>query len=353
MFNDHIRRSIYLWIALVAFGCAGDGIGFTETFECEEGNFDCSVDAVLASYVNDFFTEAESRGRKFPKDNLVVTFADAIVIDGVGYSGRGWWDYNGTGQKRVEILKNAWGTLNDSEREILMFHELGHAMLERGHRNSRFSNCDRASIMCGDICDGFYLAYVLTHDERRTYYIDELFDPCVEPPSWSETSLPASTSSVIFLTDTIGVENENWVPFLGENAEAGISDSVASSGKYSLVIVAGEQETTHSSVLQYEIRDIPGGASGATFKVKVKVKTEDVVGKWAMSLQARNASDRLVFNENTLACQTLDGTTDFQVFELYHHCFEDNIESISLNIGFTGGTTGTMYIDDLQFLYQK
>ncbi len=343
-------RLFYIWITLILLGCSNDEIGLTE-FECAEGNFECNVDVALASYVNDFFEEAEARGNGFPRDNIIAEFVDEIVINGIGFSGRGWSDYDGTGQKKIEILRNAWGTMNESQREILVFHELGHALLSRGHRNSRFPNCDRASVMCGDVCDGFRTIYTQADDQRRTYYLDELFDPCIEFPDWA--TAPPLTNSVIFLTDEISIEHENWNSILGENTVAGISDSVAFSGQYSLAIDAGVQEITHSSVWRYDLVEFPGGVFGSNFKVRAKVKAEEVVGTWAMSLQARNSDDRLIFNENTLACHTLDGTTEFEAFELNHYCFENDIEKISFVIGFIGGTTGTIYIDDLQFIYEK
>lgn len=69
----------------------------------------------------------------------------------------------------ITINKKAWITMTDSQREQLMFHELGHCVLNRDH-------CDKAnygqpmSLMHTDkyVGDRFY------HEHRHWYYI-ELF----------------------------------------------------------------------------------------------------------------------------------------------------------------------------------
>jgi len=68
---------------------------------------------------------------------------------------------------------------------VLVFHELGHAILLReSHRNDRFQSSDYASIMVSEswLLDDFYIQDLT----KRAYYIDELFDPATPAPDWAE-----------------------------------------------------------------------------------------------------------------------------------------------------------------------
>lgn len=78
------------------------------------------------------------------ESNLEVVFQDLENACGYGYI-----NYNNTGLRRVEIAPNCWEDRKENWKEWLMFHELGHAILERGHLNSVMPNRMAKSIMCG------------------------------------------------------------------------------------------------------------------------------------------------------------------------------------------------------------
>jgi len=58
-------------------------------------------------------------------------------------------------------------------KELIVFHELGHCFLQRGHREDALPNGACVSIMRSGIedCLDNYTS------ETRSFYIDELFDP--------------------------------------------------------------------------------------------------------------------------------------------------------------------------------
>jgi len=74
---------------------------------------------------------------------------------------------------RVTMDAEFWDRANDSFKEFIIFHELGHCFLDRGHREDAFSNGRCVSIMRSgtlDCRDNYNVA-------TRSNYIDELFEP--------------------------------------------------------------------------------------------------------------------------------------------------------------------------------
>jgi hypothetical protein len=70
---------------------------------------------------------------------------------------------------KVEFSPSAWGGGSDTFREMLAFHELGHCLLGRGHKNTRTSNGRIESLMNSYIFDE--KTYLANRDE----YLRELF----------------------------------------------------------------------------------------------------------------------------------------------------------------------------------
>ena len=78
---------------------------------------------------------------------------------------------NGHDVRHIIIDQSFWNQASHLLKEMVIFHELGHCILGRGHKESSFSNGICRSIMrsglgtCRD-------AYTL---ENRDYFIEELF----------------------------------------------------------------------------------------------------------------------------------------------------------------------------------
>lgn len=74
-------------------------------------------------------------------------------------------------QRVIQVDRAAWGASDDADfREILIFHELGHCALNRGHNNALFVDNTARSIM-NAVVNPVLPAY----RERRQYYVNELF----------------------------------------------------------------------------------------------------------------------------------------------------------------------------------
>jgi len=75
--------------------------------------------------------------------------------------------------RKVVIDRTEWENSNDARREFLIFHELGHCFLDRGHTDAKDSEGNCVSIMHSAIslCPEFELT-----EDNRDGFIDELFN---------------------------------------------------------------------------------------------------------------------------------------------------------------------------------
>jgi hypothetical protein len=99
------------------------------------------------------------------------------------------------GQRKIIIVQNSycWLDAATQNREALVFHELGHCLLVRNHREDKLPSGAMSSIMHSQN-NGPYspCVYDLGGDgdcdktARRSYYVNELFDPSTPVPEWGE-----------------------------------------------------------------------------------------------------------------------------------------------------------------------
>ncbi|WP_304233313.1 hypothetical protein [Jiulongibacter sediminis] len=154
------------------------------------------IEEGLEVYVDRFFSEAEKRGVFIEKENLILEFTEVINDDFCGQCERP--KRNRAGQRIVSISTDpiCWFRESDQNKEALVFHELGHCLLGRDHKDDLFLSGAPRSIMT-TILEGPYqpCIYVFGGEEdvkkcnltvRREYYIDELFDENLTTvPEWA------------------------------------------------------------------------------------------------------------------------------------------------------------------------
>jgi len=88
----------------------------------------------------------------------------------------------------ITIQKSWWENVPDRDRERLLFHELGHCVLKRSHKNGLTDGREFLSIMQGNGTQSpFYQdrnQFVNYSGFRKSYYVDELFDDNTSRPLW-------------------------------------------------------------------------------------------------------------------------------------------------------------------------
>lgn len=122
-------------------------------------------------YVDEFFFQANKRGVK-----LDPTHFDFRIRFGSLSNAGGICNFL---NDNITINKETWDNIDEREREILIFHELGHCILKRKHRNERNERGEALSYMHSN---GY--AYVINpvSDFWREYYCDELFNEQTQFP---------------------------------------------------------------------------------------------------------------------------------------------------------------------------
>lgn len=151
-------------------------------------NFVYNVPPEFEPPVQRFITEAKARGYNISIDNLIVQYTASISSQHCANSNVI------TSKKDVQKIiyinpQTCW--LNDIQLETLIFHELGHCMLGRNHDASLLPKGDPKTIMCPDNITLYSPCIYAVADScnklyRRTYYLDELFDPLVPVPDWGK-----------------------------------------------------------------------------------------------------------------------------------------------------------------------
>lgn len=139
---------------LLSFGCAKD-----------DGPF---IADQLQPYVDDFILEASLRDKAI---DLLDTPIEAKFQNIAAFSVAGQCKHNANNPSLVIIDVSIWEQADALEKEYIMFHELGHCILNRGHLEDRDLDNNCVSIMQSGTT-GCKINY---SESTRSSYLDELF----------------------------------------------------------------------------------------------------------------------------------------------------------------------------------
>jgi hypothetical protein len=132
------------------------------TLDPREGN---GIDPEFASYVARF---ERYYGR--PIGDIPIYFAKMESNKSAGECWIWWGGYRT--YREIRIDRRWWNQMGDTfQREILIFHELGHCELNRPHTEEMRNMFAPMSIMYPSVNVSHWRTYLLNHD----YYIKELF----------------------------------------------------------------------------------------------------------------------------------------------------------------------------------
>jgi len=146
------------------------------------------VPAIVQPFIDDFIDEAAARGHLIEIDNLIVEF-EGNLDNGDAAGLCTFQTDNSPPHIRLDTTSTNWKN-NIYSREALVFHELGHCILDRrGHISDLLPNGNFASIMRPK---GEQLYGGTINTFKREYYLDELFDPNTPVPDWAKDVPPYS-----------------------------------------------------------------------------------------------------------------------------------------------------------------
>jgi len=157
---------------------------FSIFLSCSETTQEGFIDPEFQSYIDKFLAEAALRGDTIDiiESGLSVIFEDdGSTTDYAGVCRNRF----GSSSNEIGIDKGFWDESNESVREWVIYHELGHCVLGRDHDNTKFDNGIWKSLMRGGDLEGIDTRMPLCYIwDRQEYYLDELFDENVLPPEW-------------------------------------------------------------------------------------------------------------------------------------------------------------------------
>jgi hypothetical protein len=177
-----------------------------------------AVPEVVQPYIDRFELEAQRRGYDIVIDSLIVDFGSDL--QGGDAAGLCTFANRQSPIPHIELDTTSYNWQNNEyQRETLIFHELGHCILNRrNHRDDYLPNGNITSIMrsTGEQLYGGTLNYF-----KREYYLDELFDVNTPAPDWATDFPPYSStngrSRVALLTEDFDDTSNGWT--LGVDSE--------------------------------------------------------------------------------------------------------------------------------------
>jgi len=164
-----------------------------------------TVPLEFQSYVDDFFIDARKKGINIDLTDFTLDMSFTSIADA---DGRCYFQGN-----QVVIDSNYWIKAHPLERRWLIYHELGHCILDRRHDDERFPNGECKSLMRGNFdCSENNISELWWE-----YYLGELFIRNNDLPNWYNLSAkPANIYTANYEKwDTTLIVNDNeWTPDL-------------------------------------------------------------------------------------------------------------------------------------------
>lgn len=128
-----------------------------------------SVNPVFQGYVEDFQNESDKMGKPVYIDDLVIKFSTRLESDTLGQCSYENPAYSPT----VLINQNLWQNHTEITKKVVLFHELGHCILHRGHDETFVTVPDGMygpkSIMHP------YMQNDIYYSDNWSYYAHEMF----------------------------------------------------------------------------------------------------------------------------------------------------------------------------------
>lgn len=174
------------------------------------------VHPFLLPYYEKFLHEGSKRGITFSDEQKAISMKFSNLPRKFGASG--YTDY----KTRTIDIDSIWLNFSEPSKEWLVFHELGHLLLNRKHNVQQLPNGEYVSLMWTlenntNKCS----APILSGNLRRNYYFDELFNSTTQPPAFAAEPyeflkvghkgllIPEGWSNNSVLEDLVKSNNEN------------------------------------------------------------------------------------------------------------------------------------------------
>ena len=159
-----MRQSIsiyFLFLVLIIIAVAPSAVKPKEGIDEELQSYFVSFGEFGEYYLGDKFQMPEINASIDPRYDAqrFETAEDGVI---------GWCDWNHRPHQMI-INKQFWDAATPTEREMVIFHELGHCVLYRKHLNDARPDGSPVSLM------RYTIYSPTTYNNNRDYYLRELF----------------------------------------------------------------------------------------------------------------------------------------------------------------------------------
>ncbi len=325
----HLLRSLALFAVLtIAFGCSE-----------EESTQTSIIHPQARDLVDLFIEEAEKRNVELDLRGLRVEFTNETEIGGSPFCGIA---LKTSPNALVRISQPCWDPYSDSEKEIFILHELGHALLSRPHLDAEFDNGLAVSMMNSNPYN-IYNQWTLN---LRDYYIDELFGTHEGPPDWAERN---ENSRVVFEENFESIGSWELTNNLGESPAPHITGALDSARSW-LELRSSDNtvsENSHYWRLRLEDLDI---APDSELELRARVRGQDISGEGIVVSMRGDAID--VSTSITFDLQLIEeqGDFGFQRVNLRIPYYTSAVDRLTIFFVMRSNTSGTAYLTDLELV---
>ena len=128
------------------------------------------VDAPFQDFVSNFEQASSEEGQALVINDLVVAFGSTPNLNETGVC-----EYAENETPRITINQRIWNTLNDYDKQEVMFHELGHCVLKRLHQNGEMMAYNNTVRIAESIMYPYRISGTIYRD-NIVHYHNELVD---------------------------------------------------------------------------------------------------------------------------------------------------------------------------------
>jgi len=336
---ENFRYSILaIGVAVLMASCSDDDDPLTVEDVSED------IESEIKPFIETFVSEAEERGHFFDFDGFEATFSVEKIGDDENICGRSSKFEDKRNTIVIRLNDNCWLDRPGTTREALIFHELGHSLLDRPHRDDRFDNGLVKSIME----TGMLGPYNEFTPLLRAYLFDELFDETTPDPEWAsgkteELEIPINGDFEVSTSDWQFDTTDDII--LG-SASGERTDEISASGDFSLRLI--NEEASEGTAFWRSQISISGIPETADIVIETKIRMQGVQGTGVAIIGAlvkRREILTITTTENNL---DLTGTTDFQTHQLIIPYYPNTTSSITILLALLPGSSGVVYFDDIE-----
>jgi hypothetical protein len=238
----------------------------------------------------------------------------------------------------VRIVKARWDAYTDMQKEVLMFHEIGHALLGRVHTNERLPDCSSFKSIMNE---NSLTVYTNSSIERREYYVDELLDAFAEYPSWAP--LPPTKVEIDLDPSTF--------TFV-QTQQAAHTGNVEDDGSLHIGVGGLSGDGTSSWNIPIPTDNIP---IEGTFELKVKIKTQMIPRGTGASVSINSdLIGTVTYNASTAYygfSPIAATTTDFVPLTLKLNCYQISKPKMFVSLTMDGQSIGDAWFTDIELNY--